>query len=258
MNCSVVEKKEKVIIIIPTYNESLVIEDTIHQVFSVIHQIKRQRIEILVFDSASTDNTQEKVRALQKQYGNSLHLQTEKQKSGLGSAYMQAMRYAFQELHSDVIVEFDADLSHQPKYLIPLLDALSQYDVVIGSRYVRGGSIPKNWGIHRKFLSILGNYVARVVLTPQYKDFTSGFRATRRCVLEKVLPTEFLSNNYAYKLHLLWMLHKNKAKIGEIPIHFIDREKGLSKLPTNSIIDSLRVIFILRYREIKSWFRKIS
>jgi len=252
MNRPMVEKKEKIIIIIPTYNESLVIEDTIHQVFSVISHIKKRFVEILVFDSASTDSTQEKVRALQNQYGHALHLQTEKKKSGLGSAYMQAMRYAFQHLHADIIVEFDADLSHQPKYLIPLLEALNQYDVVIGSRYVRGGSIPKNWGIHRKFLSIIGNQVARLILTMQYKDFTSGFRATRRRVLEEVLPACFLSNHYAYKLHLLWLLHKNKAKIGEIPIEFIDREKGVSKLPTNSIIDSLRVIFTLRYREIKN------
>ena len=166
---------------------------------------------------------------------------------------MQAMRHALEQLHADIIVEFDADLSHQPQYLISLLDALKQYDVAIGSRYVRGGAIPNNWGLHRKILSVLGNYVARIILTMRYKDFTSGFRATRRNVLLDVLPSHFLSNQYAYKLHLLWILHKSKAKICEVPIQFIDREKGVSKLPTNSINDSLRVIFTLRFREMMNW-----
>ncbi len=129
------------------------------------------------------------------------------------------------------------------------------HDVVIGSRYIKGGSIPKNWALHRKLLSILGNVVARSILTPKYKDFTSGFRATHRRVLEKVLPEAFLSNQYAYKLQLLWLLHKNKSKICECPIEFIDRQQGVSKLPAYSIVDSLRVLFILRFRELQGYFK---
>lgn len=240
-----------VVIIIPTYNEACVIEETIKDVFNAVVD-SSINIHVLVFDSCSIDNTQAVITRLQEQYPK-LHLQQESKKTGLGSAYLQAMQYATTELNADAVIEFDADLSHQPRYLLPMIEQLNFCDVVVGSRYVKGGSIPKNWGWHRKLLSILGNYVARVALTFKYKDFTSGFRATRAGVLINILPSHFLSNNYAYKLELLWRLHQSKAKIVEHPIEFVDRQKGESKLPANSIIDALRVLAILRFRELKSY-----
>jgi dolichol-phosphate mannosyltransferase len=125
----------------------------------------------------------------------------------------------------------------------------------LGSRYVSGGSIPKNWELHRKLFSIVGNYVARCILTLKYKDFTSGFRATRRHQLLQILPKQFITNHYAYKIQLLWLLHKNKALILEYPIEFIDRSMGYSKLPKNTIIDSLNLVFTLRYHEIKDYLK---
>lgn len=247
-------KIENVVIIIPTYNEALVIEDTLYQLFQAIMGIVGMDIHVLVFDSASTDETQTIVKQLQER-NDHLHLKTEAQKTGLGAAYLQAMRFAMTTLSADIVIEFDADLSHQPQYIAPMLEKIRHHDVVMGSRYVKGGCIPKAWGLHRKLLSVLGNYIARLILTPKYKDFTSGFRATRRLILEKVLPQQFLSNHYAYKLELLWLLHKNKARICEHPIVFVDRQHGLSKLPTNSVIDSLRVIFILRLNALKSYFK---
>ncbi len=241
---------EKVVIIIPTYNEASVIEETISQIFNATELINTYNIHVLIFDSASTDNTQSIVTSLQKIYPK-LHLQCENEKSGLGSAYLQAMTYTLTALNADIIFEFDADLSHQPKYIYPMLEMIKNCDCVVGSRYVKGGSIPKNWAAHRKLFSIVGNYIARSVLTPKYKDFTSGFRATRSQLLKKILPTSFLSNQYAYKLQLLWLLHKNNSQIREFPIEFIDREKGISKLPKNSIADSLRVLFTLRLLEFK-------
>lgn len=245
---------EKVVIIIPTYNEAAVIQDTITAVFNATQNMVHADVHVLVFDSASTDATQQLVSALFERYEN-LHLQTESKKSGLGSAYMQAMRYALTDMSADIVFEFDADLSHHPEYLLPMLEQIKTHDVVVGSRYVAGGRIPANWGWHRKVLSVLGNWVARAVLTRKYKDFTSGFRATRRHALQQALPEVFLSNHYAYKLQLLWLLHKNKSKIAEHPIEFTDREKGVSKLPTNSVLDSLRVIFTLRYFEMKRYIK---
>lgn len=237
--------------IIPTYNESLVIAETIHRVFAETAG-SQYTIHVLIFDSCSMDNTQDIVLNLQSTYHN-LHLKTEKSKTGLGSAYNQAMHYALTILQADVVVEFDADLSHQPKYLLPMLEEMDNVDVVVGSRYINGGSIPSNWGWHRKFLSKLGNWVARTVLTYKYHDFTSGFRATHYRALSKVLPKQFISNNYAYKIELFWALHKSKATIKEFPIEFIDREKGASKLPANSILDSLRVLATLRLMEVKPY-----
>ena len=241
---------EKVVIIIPTHNEAEVIQTTIQQIFAAVASAEFCEIHVLIFDSASTDKTAPAVRALLEHYPR-LHLITEPVKSGLGSAYLQAMNHALHHLGADIIFEFDADLSHQPKYILPMLEQLRSCDCVLGSRYVSGGSIPDNWALQRKLFSILGNYVARTALTYQYKDFTSGFRATRREHLLNILPERFLSNDYAYKIQLLWLLHKNKAKIMEYPIEFIDRDKGNSKLPKNSIMDSLRVVCTLRFHELK-------
>lgn len=243
---------QKVVIIVPTYNEALTIQETVLQIFATTAAVSGYDLHVLIFDSASTDETQAIVTAMLPLYSR-LHLQAEPTKTGLGSAYWQAMHYALSDLAADVVIEFDADLSHQPKYIEPILELLDTHDVVVGSRYVPGGNIPSDWGWHRKLLSKLGNYVARAILTPKYKDFTSGFRATRRQALLTALPKRFLSQHYAYKLELLWNLHKNKASIGEYPIEFIDRQKGQSKLPTNSIVDSLRVISILRLRELKQY-----
>ncbi|MCX7115485.1 MAG: polyprenol monophosphomannose synthase [Gammaproteobacteria bacterium] len=237
--------KQNVVIVIPTYNEADVIRDTIEQVFQATRDIPNTRIHILVFDSASTDSTQHIVTRLQAAHP-TLHLVTEPQKSGLGVAYLKAMRYALDKLAADIVMEFDADLSHQPHYIKPMLAQLQTHDVVVGSRYVPGGHIPNEWGWNRKLLSMLGNAVARLMLTSKYKDWTSGFRATQRAMLIKSLPTAFLSKHYAYKMQLFWALHKNNARIVEYPIVFVDRQKGTSKLPTNSVIDSLRVILILR------------
>lgn len=246
---------EKVIIIIPTYNEASAIAETIRQVFEVTQAINDFNIEILIFDSASTDKTQAIVHGLMQRYPDKLHLQVEPYKTGLGSAYLQAMNYVLNSLNPDIVFEFDADLSHQPKYIAPILETLKTCDVVVGSRYVPGGSIPQDWAVHRKILSLLGNQMARWVLTKKYKDLTSGFRATRSKTLRQVLPKKFLSHHYAYKLHLFWLLHCHKAHIKEYPIEFIDRTQGSSKLPTNSISDALRVIFTLRFEAIKKFLQ---
>lgn len=237
---------ENVVLIIPTYNESAVIQQTISALSDIRSQLKNKQLNVLIFDSASTDLTVEIVKNMQADY-DWLYLQQESKKSGLGSAYYQAMQYALMQLTADVVIEFDADLSHQPKYLLPMLEKIDTYDVVIGSRYVRGGRLPADWAFYRKLISTMGNWVSRMVLSQKYKDFTSGFRATRKNSLTQVLNTPFISPNYGYKLDLLWRLHLLNARILEIPIEFVDREKGQSKLPRNSIVESLGVIFKLRF-----------
>lgn len=243
---------EKAVVIIPTYNEATVIAETVASVLSATNTSTRHEIHILVFDSNSTDNTAAIVQAICADNPR-VHFASEPQKTGLGSAYLQAMRYALDQLEADVVIEFDADLSHQPKYILPMLEQLQHCDVVIGSRYVKGGAIPENWQFHRKLFSVLGNYVARFFLTRQYKDLTSGFRACRASTLNNVLPKQFMSNDYAYKLHLVWLLHQAGAKIEEYPIVFVDREQGYSKLPTNSITDSLRVVISLRLKKMRRY-----
>lgn len=245
--------KTKVVIIIPTYNESQMVEETINQVFKSVQDSDKYEVHLLIFDSASQDETPIIVARLQKIYSR-LHLQTEPQKSGLGSAYYIAMVYAMNELDADIVVEFDADLSHQPKYLIPMLEKMEHYDVVMGSRYTKGGRVPSNWGWYRKLLSKLGSYTGRLFLAREIKDFTSGFRATRTTILRKILPKQFISPNFAYKLELLYLLHLNKAQLYEMPIDFIDRYKGKSKMGPLQIVDSLKVVFQLRWARLTQYF----
>lgn len=243
----------RIIIIIPIYNEVDVIENTIRAIFSEAQQATDLDIGILIFDSHSNDGSQVLIFKLQTEYKN-LYFASEPQKSGLGSSYLQAFHKAIDDLKADIVFEFDADGSHQPKYLLPMIRILqAEADVVVGSRYIKGGSIPKDWGFHRKILSIGGNFIARLFLTRRYHDFTSGFRGTRVEILKKILPKQFLSNQYAYKLELFWLLHQAGAYIREYPIEFIDREKGYSKFPRNNLVDSLRVVLSLRFSNMQHY-----
>jgi glycosyltransferase involved in cell wall biosynthesis len=241
-------KEKNILIIIPTHNEAENIKETIEALNIVRAQlVNNKNLSVLIFDSASTDSTVSIIQDLCFKY-EWLSLTQESKKTGLGSAYYQAMKYAISYLKVDVVIEFDADLSHQPKYIANMLDLIDAHDVVIGSRYVAEGKIPSSWALYRKAISYFGNWLTRLVLTSKYKDFTSGFRATRVEILKQVIQEPFITQNYGYKLDLLWRLHLINANIIEFPIEFIDREKGKSKLPQNSIIESLIVILKLRYQ----------
>ena len=246
----------KIVIIIPTYNEKENIANTIEDLEKELERAKGHQVDILIFDSQSPDGTAKIVNKLTKKYQN-LHLVEEKEKSGLGGAYIQGMRYAMDKMQAEVVFEYDADGSHLPKYVPGMIEVLDQgADVVVGSRYVPRGKMPDNWGIHRKLVSYLGNFIARAVLfTPQYRDMTSGFRGTKTKWLKKIDLDNLLSKQFAYKIHLYFALHKLGAKIVEYPIEFIDRSKGKSKFPRNNIKDSLRVVFTLRLRESKQFIK---
>lgn len=244
---------EKVVIIIPTYNESECIRDTINTLQTVFKKIPHYDMHLLIFDSHSTDQTIRVVNDIMANASN-ITLLTEKKKSGLGSAYIQAMQFAIKEMEADIVFEYDADGSHQPKYLINMMSLFEKgADVVIGSRYIHGGSIPKDWSVDRKILSVLGNWVARFFLTFKFRDFTSGFRGTRTKFLKKINLNKLLSKNYAYKLHLFWELYQLGANIIEYPIEFIERKKGYSKFPKNNLLESLKIVIILRLRKLKRY-----
>lgn len=246
----------KIVIIIPTYNEQENIRQTIEDLWGEFAKITGHQMHILVMDSNSTDDTVQIVRQLQANHP-SLHLLTEKDKSGLGGAYIKAMKYAMDKMDADAVFEYDADGSHQPKYIPGMVGELDQgADVVVGSRYVKGGSMPKDWGFNRKFVSFVGNLVAQTVLfLPQYKDITSGFRVTKTSFLKRIDLDGLYSKQFAYKIHLYYELHRLGAKIVEFPIAFIDRSKGKSKFPTNNVRDSLLLCFRLRLRDSRQFIQ---
>lgn len=248
----------KIVIIVPVYNEAEGIADFLSMLKLYIDQIKQHNILVLVFNSHSTDDTLKIVKYFQKDWP-ALLFQCEPEKSGLGSAYLQGMSYAIEQLNADAVFQCDADGSHHPQYIENMIQVLEDgCDVVVGSRYIKGGSIDANWAWYRFAISAGGNLLSRLILSNQYKDYTAGFKIIRSAVLKPLLNKKFFSKQYAFQINLLWFLHRANAKIKEIPIRFTDREKGYSKFPKNNITQSLYVLFRLKLQDIKNYFKMCS
>jgi len=245
------------VIVIPTYNEKENIAPLLEEIQKVLKKIEGFKMGVLVVDDNSPDGTADIVRSVMKKYKN-IHLITG-EKQGLGAAYVRGFKYAMENLKADVVFEMDADFQHNPNDIPRFLDKISSgYDYVLGSRYISGGSIPKTWGLHRKFLSFFGGWFARVVLgTKSVKDYTTGYKAMRvKGYLDKIDLSKILSKNFAYKIHLLYEMLNLKAKTIEIPIKFVDREKDKSK--SNAVRESkesMKVVLILRYRKNERFFK---
>ncbi len=224
-----------VCIITPTYNERENIEATIKRILTVIKEHKL-RADILVVDDNSPDRTWEIVEELKGQYSN-VHLIKRLAKTGLGSAYLDGFKYAVQNLHADAIVQMDADMSHNPEEIPNLVSALSDADMVVGSRYVQGGRT-LNWGIKRKVLSRGGNFFARTFARLRnIRDCTSGFRIFKTDLLSKMNLESINIYGYAFLLNFLCNAKRAGARIKEIPITFADRKEGKSKLGKKDIAE---------------------
>lgn len=242
------------VIIIPTYNERGNIEKTIDALLAVFKSIDTWKMSILVVDDTSPDKTYELVEEIGKKH-KQVHLLISKEKSGLGGAYLKGMAEAFNKLAADVVFEFDADLSHDPTKIPLFLRSIEAgNDLVLGSRYIYGGSIPENWGIHRKFLSIVGNLIIMVVLTDfRIKDWTSGYRALTKKVYEAVHPLlqsdQF--SGYTFQIGFLYHALRKGFKVDpNIAYHFTDRTVGVSKMGPEYLVKTLLFIFKMRLREI--------
>lgn len=223
----------RAVIIIPTYNEKENIGLLIDKLEKVFRRVpKKWEMHILVVDDSSPDGTGELVKEKMKEFKN-VHLLTNKEKVGLGGAYMSGMNCAVDELKADLMFEFDADFQHDPE-LIPsfLAKVDTGADLVLGSRYMKGGSIPKYWGIHRKILSVGGNIFTRVMmLDRKIHDWTTGYRAVRPQLFLKVKDKITELKTYSFQLQFLYQARKIGANIAEVPLNFKERYKGYSKIP---------------------------
>jgi dolichol-phosphate mannosyltransferase len=205
-------------------------------------------MHVLVVDDNSPDGTQEVVRSIMETEPN-MHLVTG-QKRGLGDAYIRGMRYALDVMQADVIFEMDADLSHKPSDVPRLLKTLEEgADFVIGSRYVKGGSIPAEWGILRRLISRFGNIVARYMAGMyRVRDCTAGFRAIRSTLLTQIDLDELKVQGYAFQIALLYEAVLRDAKVVEVPVDFVDRTQGQSKLGVSDILEFMKSAAWLRFR----------
>lgn len=233
----------KTFIIIPTYNERENIEKLVKEIFN----LKISGLEILIVDDNSPDGTAEIVEQLKKEFSQ-LHLLKRPAKLGLGSAYKAGFNYALDQ-GADYLLEMDADFSHQPKYLPTIIEQLNNYDLVIGSRYVRGGGVV-NWQLWRRFLSRLANLYVELFLRLNVHDATAGFRGYRKEVFQKINLSKIISDGYSFQIELVYLVKKAGFKIKEIPIIFPDRSLGLSKIASREIFKALFLVLKLKLKEL--------
>ena len=244
----------KTVIIIPTYNEAENIGPLIEALQKVFKKCPQKfKMHILVVDDNSPDGTADIVRQKAKKYSN-VHLFLNPKKMGLGGAYKKGMEYAVNKLGADLLFEFDADFSHDPERIPAFLKKIDEgYDLVLGSRYIKGGSIPADWPLIRKFYSVVGNLIIMLVLTDfRIRDWTTGYRAIRKEVFEKVKDqlTADQFSGYTWQIGFLHKTVRAGFKVAEVPIHFVDRKKGKSKLGKEYIKNTLIYIFKTRFFEI--------
>jgi dolichol-phosphate mannosyltransferase len=244
----------KIVIIIPTYNERenirMLLEALNREAGAIAHEM-----HVLVVDDESPDGTAEVVRDYIKNCPN-VHLITGKKK-GLGNAYIRGMRHAIDVLGADAVFEMDADFSHKPEDVRRMTACLDEgYDFVIGSRYIKGGTIPKNWGIHRRLNSLFGNLVTRYIAgIYSVRDCTAGFRAIRADLLRKVDLSSISVQGYTFQVALLNRAVINGARIKEIPVEFVDRTRGVSKLGLADISEFLINVGWIRFQKSKTFIK---
>lgn len=212
----------KILIILPTYNERENIAALINEILSL-----KFDIHILVVDDNSPDNTAEIVEKIAAMDGRIQIIQREG-KLGLGSAYLQGFHYALQG-DFDYIFEMDADFSHSPKYLPMLIEKIKDYDLVIGSRYIKGGKVV-NWPAKRILLSYLANLYVRLFTGLPIRDSTSGFKCFRKEVLQSIALDQVESDGYSFQIEINFICWQKGYRICEIPITFEERRAGTSKM----------------------------
>lgn len=242
----------KVVIVIPTYNEKGNIERLIKILQEdIFPKIKNHNMNILVVDDNSPDGTANEVRELMAKWKNIEISSGEKR--GLGAAYVRGISWAIEKMGAELLFEMDADLSHDPKKIPEFLAKIDQgYDMVIGTRYSQGGSIPSNWGLSRKLFSIFGNLTVKMILMRFWiHDWTGGFRALKKEVFLKEKPELTAFRGYTFQVSFLHKAVRDGFKIAEVPIHFTDRTLGRSKIaPREYIVDLLKYIIKARFWEL--------
>ncbi|MBR2068798.1 MAG: polyprenol monophosphomannose synthase [Candidatus Gastranaerophilales bacterium] len=236
----------KFLIIIPTYNEAQNIQKLIPVIFA---KLKGVSFSILVVDDSSTDGTVDIVKGLN--YEN-VHILSRPSKQGLATAYIQGMKYGIKE-GFDAFIEFDADFSHDPEYLPLMTEYLSEHDVVIGSRNIKGGGVV-GWSFLRNLISKGGSIYSRIVLNCPIKDLTGGFNGWKKEIIEKINLDSIISKGYCFQIEMKYRAYQSKADIIEFPIIFKDRIYGESKMDKSIFLEALFNIIKLKIKMIKAGF----
>ncbi|MFA6129512.1 MAG: polyprenol monophosphomannose synthase [Candidatus Omnitrophota bacterium] len=225
----------KIVVVVPTYNESGNISSLLDSLLALPFDK-----DILIIDDNSPDGTAKIVTHFMQDFKN-VHLISRSRKLGLGSAYIEGFRFAIKNGFEHCLT-MDADFSHDPKFIPDLLAKKYEFDIVIGSRYVKGGVI-KNWGLRRKLTSFIANTLARLILGVKCQDFTGAFRLySVRIFITHPGILNINSDGYSSLLELLYKCSKKGCTVGEAPIVFSDRRAGVSKISRKEILKAIHTI----------------
>lgn len=234
--------------VVPTYNEASNLKELVDTLFA----LPLSNLQLVIVDDNSPDGTGALADQLAQNYNRSQHRITvihRPQKTGLGTAYIEGFRRALAD-GADFVLQMDADFSHNPAYIIPMLGVIRAtcMDVVVGSRYVPGGSLDDDWSPWRKLLSWWANLYCRAILRVRVRDLTSGFKLWRRTALQELALETVRSNGYVFTVELAYLSEKLGFGVIEIPIHFEDRRIGQSKMSTPVKFESAWRVWELLWR----------
>lgn len=236
----------KVIVVLPTYNE----RENITRIAPALFALQIANLQVLVVDDNSPDGTGQIVEELARgpAFRGRLHILHRQEKQGLGPAYIEGFKRAL-ALGADIVIQMDADLSHQPKYIPRLLEKARRYDIVVGSRYADGGSVDEAWGPLRKLLSWWANRVyTPAILGVPIRDATGGFRLYQRDCLIGLDLDKVKANGYVFQVEVCYLAKQLGYQIGEIPIHFPDRQHGDSKMSSAIAFEAALRVWQIRFR----------
>ncbi len=233
---------KRVLVIIPTYNE----KENIEKIISAVLKICTSS-DVLVIDDNSQDGTGSIVKSFQKRTDRVYLFEREK-KLGLGTAYLKGFKFGIKKRY-DYLFEMDADFSHDPEDLPRFLEEIQKADLVIGSRYKNGVSVV-NWPITRLLLSYFANVYARIVTGVPVKDLTAGFKCFRREVIESIDLDSIHSDGYGFQIEMNYWTFRKGYRIKEIPVIFIDRRSGESKMSKRIIWEAFWLVIRLRFLRI--------
>lgn len=234
------ETKKSPLIIVPTLNESDNISLLVNGIMANVPDCS-----ILFIDDHSTDGTRDEIKSQAESHPERIFLVERPAKMGLGTAYIHGFKWGI-ERQFQRIVQMDADLSHDPKYLPEMLRALETHSLVIGSRYVRGGGT-RNWSAARRVISRFGSLYARWILSIPIRDFTGGFNAWQADMLRQIDLDAIRSNGYVFQIEMKTRAYRRGASMRELPIIFVDRQIGQSKMSSGIIYEAMWRVFALRF-----------
>ena len=236
----------KVVVVLPTYNEA----ENLPQMVEALLKLGIPGLEMLVIDDGSPDGTGELAERLAKEYPGKINVLHRKGKLGLGTAYVTGFKWAI-EHKADRVVQMDTDFSHPVEKVPEMVNLADKYDVVIGSRYVKGGSVDLHWTWRRRKLSSWGNTYARCITGIKAKDVTGGFKCFTRQALEGLPLHKVGSSGFTFQIEINYLCRLKGYRVTEVPILFSDRVRGTSKMSSGIIIEGLWRVWQMKFKNYK-------